>query len=82
VATEGFRHDWKSSHTLGFSFKHNQQDRGQVIQTSAAISPGSSGGGLFDAEGQLVAITTFSLNKGQNLNFALPGEWVLAIAQR
>jgi len=29
-----------------------------LIQTTAAISPGSSGGGLFDGEGRLVGLTT------------------------
>ena len=53
----------------------------RLIQTSAAISPGSSGGGLFDAQGRLVGITTFFLQEGQNLNFALPGEWVQALAE-
>ena len=32
-----------------------------LIQTTAAISPGSSGGGLFDREGRLVGLTTFNL---------------------
>lgn len=54
-------------------------DKGRVIQTSAAISPGSSGGGLFDAQGRLVGITTFYLKGGQSLNFALPAEWTLAL---
>jgi S1-C subfamily serine protease len=31
------------------------------IQTTAAISPGSSGGGLFDKEGHLVGLTTLYL---------------------
>jgi tetratricopeptide (TPR) repeat protein len=48
----------------------------RMVQTSAAISPGSSGGGLFDAQGNLVGVTTFYLKEGQSLNFALPGEWV------
>lgn len=43
-----------------------------VIQTTAAISHGSSGGGLFDAQGRLVGITTFMFAEGQSLNFALP----------
>ncbi len=47
-----------------------------LIQTTAPISPGSSGGGLFDSEGKLVGITTFYLEDGQNLNFALPVEWL------
>jgi len=47
-----------------------------VIQTTAAISPGSSGGGLFDARGQLVGITTFLLTAGQSLNFAIPTYYI------
>jgi tetratricopeptide (TPR) repeat protein len=46
------------------------------IQTTAAISPGSSGGGLFDKEGLLVGLTTLYLEGGQNLNFAMPVEWI------
>lgn len=53
-----------------------------LIQTSAPISPGSSGGGLFDAHGSLIGITTFFFKEGQNLNFALPGEWVQALANQ
>jgi tetratricopeptide (TPR) repeat protein len=49
------------------------------IQTTAAISPGSSGGGLFDAEGRLVGLTALYLEGGQNLNFALPVEWIAAV---
>jgi hypothetical protein len=49
-------------------------NRGRVIQTSAPISPGSSGGGLFDARGNLLGITTFYFKGGQNLNFAVAAE--------
>jgi hypothetical protein len=47
-----------------------------LIQTTAAISPGSSGGGLFDREGRLVGLTTFYVEGGQSLNFAMPVEWI------
>jgi serine protease Do len=47
-----------------------------LIQTTAAISPGSSGGGLFDGEGRLVGLTTLYIEGGQNLNFAMPVEWI------
>jgi len=59
-----------------------EYENAHLIQTSAAISPGSSGGGLFDAQGRLVGITTFFLKEGQNLNFALPGQWVQALAKQ
>lgn len=49
-------------------------DGTRYIQTSAPISPGSSGGGLFDAQGNLIGITTFMLKDSQNLNFAIAAE--------
>jgi len=49
---------------------------GTVIQTTAPVSRGSSGGGLFDASGRLVGIVTFQHRYGQNLNFALPADWI------
>jgi len=43
-----------------------------LVQTSAAISPGSSGGGLFDERGNLIGITTMQYRgAAQNLNFAV-----------
>jgi tetratricopeptide (TPR) repeat protein len=47
-----------------------------LIQTTAAISPGSSGGGLFDGEGRLVGLTALYVEGGQSLNFAMPVEWI------
>ncbi|TDG15244.1 serine protease [Seongchinamella unica] len=43
----------------------------RLIQTDAAISSGSSGGGLFDRAGYLVGVTTFTIAEGQSLNFAI-----------
>ena len=54
----------------------------KLIQTTAPISPGSSGGGLFDEEGHLIGITTFYLAEGQNLNFALPANWIPQLPNR
>lgn len=53
-----------------------KQDDSHFIQTTASISPGSSGGGLFNDHGALIGITTFQANDGQNLNFAVPVDWV------
>jgi len=50
-----------------------------IIQATAAISPGSSGGGLFDGEGRLVGLTTLYIEGGQSLNFAMPVEWISEI---
>jgi S1-C subfamily serine protease len=42
------------------------------VQTTAAISPGSSGGPLLTANGSVIGITTLALTGGQNLNLAVP----------
>lgn len=51
-----------------------ENKRIKLIQTTAPISPGSSGGGLFDASGNLIGITTFMLRDTQALNFAIAAE--------
>jgi hypothetical protein len=43
----------------------------KLIQTTAQISKGSSGGGLFDRFGNLIGITTFKLSDSEGLNFAI-----------
>ena len=47
----------------------------KLIQITAPISPGSSGGGVFDSKGKLLGITTFTLTEGQNHNFAIPASY-------
>ena len=47
-----------------------QFEPGVVLQTTAAISPGSSGGALINMKGELVGVITFLIT-GQNLNFAI-----------
>jgi len=42
-----------------------------IIQTTAQVSEGSSGGGLFDHFGNLIGITTFKVIQGEGLNFAI-----------
>lgn len=54
-------------------------DGQSLIQTTAPISPGSSGGGLFDAQGRLLGITASQVTESQNLNFAIPSDQVVAL---
>ena len=53
-----------------------------LIQTTAPISQGSSGGGLFDENGRLIGITTLLARDGQNLNFAIPINWLKDLPER
>lgn len=48
----------------------------KLIQTTAPFSAGSSGGGLFDEQARLVGITTLIAKDSQNLNFAVPAQYI------
>ncbi len=50
-----------------------------LIQTDAAISPGNSGGGLFDATGKLIGIVNAKVSdsRAEGLGFAIPVNSVL-----
>jgi hypothetical protein len=44
----------------------------RILQFTAPLSPGSSGGVLVDAEARILGIVVGSLSVGQNVNFAVP----------
>ncbi|PYV75687.1 MAG: hypothetical protein DMG96_16400 [Acidobacteria bacterium] len=49
-----------------------EDEGGKLLQITAPISPGSSGGPLFNMGGEVVGITTSHIKNGENLNFAIP----------
>lgn len=65
------------THTQGIVSQYRIQDQGPwevpAIQTQTAISPGNSGGGLYDQSGYLIGINTWAQDKriSEGLNFAI-----------
>ena len=48
----------------------------QMIQFTAPISHGSSGGVLFDNQGKVIGITSSAISDGANLGFAIPVDYL------
>lgn len=59
------------------------EDNGvKTIQTTAAISSGSSGGVLLNKKGEAIGVTAASYEDGQNLNLAIPINYVKEIIDK
>lgn len=72
IATVGSPEGLSNSVSDGLVSAIRGKGEKQLLQITAPISPGSSGGPVFNLKGEVVAITSFQLIEGQNLNFAIP----------
>jgi tetratricopeptide (TPR) repeat protein len=55
---------------------------GDIIQISAPVSRGSSGGPVVNLKGDVIGVATFVIVGGQNLNFAIPGYKIIELISR
>jgi serine protease Do len=53
-----------------------------ILQISAPISQGSSGGPLFNQYGEVIGVATFISGAGQNLNFGIPSNYLKPLLAR
>lgn len=54
----------------------------ELIQITAPISPGSSGGPVINNKGEVIGVAVGTLTSGQNLNFAIPVKLLTNLANK
>ena len=57
-------------------------DGDTILQITAPISPGSSGGPILNRNGQAIGIAVATVRDGQNLNLAIPSSYLTALTSR
>jgi S1-C subfamily serine protease len=73
--------DLEGTFSEGIVSGKRKLDGVRMLQITAPISGGSSGGPVLDGRAQVVGVAASSLRTGQNLNFAISGDYLSPMVQ-
>jgi S1-C subfamily serine protease len=59
-----------------------RMEGGVILQITAPISPGSSGGPILDNMGRVIGIAVATFTGGQNLNLAIPSSYLASLVEK
>lgn len=68
----GNPHGFEGTFSQGIVSGIREDDTVNVLQITAPVSPGSSGGPVLNGKGEVVGVAVFTIRDAQNLNFAIP----------
>lgn len=82
VFTMGNPEGMEGTFSEGLVSALREEEGVRMIQITAPISHGSSGGPVFNIYGEVIGISTSMLSSGQSLNFAVPASAIDALVKR
>lgn len=74
VYAVGNPHGLEGTFSAGIVSSIRRIEGDALLQITAPISPGSSGGPIVNKDAEVVGVAVSSLQEGQNLNFAIPAD--------
>lgn len=78
----GNPHGLEGTFSEGLVSSIRRKEGETILQITAPISQGSSGGPVFDDRGRVVGVAVGMIKDGQNLNFAIPVDYLTTLLGR
>lgn len=72
----------ESTFSQGIVSSIRQIGSDKLLQITAPISPGSSGGPVLNSNGEVIGVSVATFVGGQNLNFAIPSNYIKALLSK
>ena len=79
VYAVGNPHGLEGTFSQGIISSIREVGTDKLLQLTAPISPGSSGGPVLNGAGEVIGVSVATFRGGQNLNFAIPSNYLKAL---